>query len=189
MERFPWWLKGSIYQQCRICRRWKFDPWVRKIPWRRKWQPTPVFLPGKFHGQGSLTVYSVGSQRIGHNQAHTCNMYGNHWGVGGSGEYRPTTMDWYIFAHKGTPGVGNKGRSLTTWDRPHGHGVDIYPWYRELGKTIMELYTAEHTQGYQCFDKPEEFIWPMIQLRMTQYSQYFIYKMINYHLPIKTKLK
>ena len=27
------------------------DPWVRKIPWRRKWQPTPVFLPGKFHGQ------------------------------------------------------------------------------------------------------------------------------------------
>ena len=27
-----------------------FDPWVGKIPWRRKWQPTPVFLPGKFHG-------------------------------------------------------------------------------------------------------------------------------------------
>ena len=30
------------------------DPWVRKIPWSRKWQPTPVFLPGKFHGQRSL---------------------------------------------------------------------------------------------------------------------------------------
>ena len=30
------------------------DPWVRKIPWRRKWQPTPVFLPGKSHGQRSL---------------------------------------------------------------------------------------------------------------------------------------
>jgi len=27
-------------------------PWVGKIPWRRKWQPTPVFFPGKFHGQG-----------------------------------------------------------------------------------------------------------------------------------------
>ena len=100
MKGFPWWLKGSIYQQCRICRRWKFDPWVRKIPWRRKWKPTPVFLPGKFHDQGSLTVYSVGSQRIGHNRAHTCDMYGNHWGVGGSGEYRPTTMDWYIFAQR-----------------------------------------------------------------------------------------
>ena len=36
----------------------KFDPWFEKIPWRRKWQPTPVFLPGKFHGQGSLAGYS-----------------------------------------------------------------------------------------------------------------------------------
>ena len=32
-------------------RRPGFDLWVRKIPWRRKWQPTPVFLPGKSHGQ------------------------------------------------------------------------------------------------------------------------------------------
>ena len=31
-----------------------FDPWVRKIPWRRKWQPTPVFLPGESQGRGSL---------------------------------------------------------------------------------------------------------------------------------------
>ena len=35
-------------------RRPGFDPWVRKIPWRRKWQPTPVFLPGESHGQRSL---------------------------------------------------------------------------------------------------------------------------------------
>ena len=35
-----------------------FDPWVRKIPWKRKWQPTPVFLPGKSHGQWSLVGYS-----------------------------------------------------------------------------------------------------------------------------------
>ena len=35
-----------------------FDPWVRKIPWRRKWQPTPVFLPGKSHRQRSLAGYS-----------------------------------------------------------------------------------------------------------------------------------
>ena len=31
-----------------------FDPWVRKIPWRREWPPTPVFLPGESHGQRSL---------------------------------------------------------------------------------------------------------------------------------------
>ena len=33
-------------------------PWVRKIPWRRKWQPTPLYLPGNFHGQRSLAGYS-----------------------------------------------------------------------------------------------------------------------------------
>ena len=45
-----------------------FHPWVGKIPWRRKWQPTPVFLPGKSRGQRSLVGYSPwGHKRIGHN--------------------------------------------------------------------------------------------------------------------------
>ena len=35
-----------------------FDPWVGKIPWRRDWQPTPVFLPGEAHGQRNLEGYS-----------------------------------------------------------------------------------------------------------------------------------
>ena len=35
-----------------------FDPWVEKIPWRGKWQPTPVFLPGESHGRRSLVGYS-----------------------------------------------------------------------------------------------------------------------------------
>ena len=39
-------------------RRYSFDPWLRKILWMRKWHPTPVFLPGKFHGQRSLEGYS-----------------------------------------------------------------------------------------------------------------------------------
>ena len=39
-----------------------FDPWVGKIPWRRKWQSTPVFLPGKSHGQRSLVGYSPWSR-------------------------------------------------------------------------------------------------------------------------------
>ena len=34
-----------------------FDPWVGKIPWRRKWQPTPILLPGESHGQRSLAGY------------------------------------------------------------------------------------------------------------------------------------
>jgi len=45
------------------CRRCGFDPWFNKIPWRRKWQPTSVFLPGKFHGWRSLVSYSPWGQR------------------------------------------------------------------------------------------------------------------------------
>ena len=44
--------------QCRRHRKHRFDPWVEEIPWRRKWQPTPVFLPGKSHRQRSLAGYS-----------------------------------------------------------------------------------------------------------------------------------
>ena len=44
--------------QCRRCKRPRFDPWVGKIPWSRKWQPTVIFLPGKFHRQRSLVGYS-----------------------------------------------------------------------------------------------------------------------------------
>ena len=44
--------------QCRRLKRHRFKAWVRKIPWRRAQQPTPVFLPGKSHGQRSLVGYS-----------------------------------------------------------------------------------------------------------------------------------
>ena len=55
----PRWLSGKESAcQCRRCKRCRFDPWVGKIPWRRKWQSAPVLLPGKFHGQRSLAGYS-----------------------------------------------------------------------------------------------------------------------------------
>ena len=52
----PGWLGGK--EPICQCRRCGLDPWVGKIPWRRKWQPTPIFLPGKSHGQRSLAGYS-----------------------------------------------------------------------------------------------------------------------------------
>ena len=57
----------SSYQ----CKRTRFDLCVRMIPWRRKWQSTLIFLPGKSHGQGRLPR---GSQRVGHNlmTEHAC---------------------------------------------------------------------------------------------------------------------
>ena len=56
--------------QCRTHERHGFDPWVGKIPWRRKGQPTPVFLPGKSHiDRGALWATVLGLQRVGHNLA------------------------------------------------------------------------------------------------------------------------
>ena len=69
---FSWasrWLHGKkkkkkIYLQCR---RWGFNPWVGKISWGRKLQPSLVFLSGKFHGQRSLVGYSSwGHRRVKH---------------------------------------------------------------------------------------------------------------------------
>ena len=63
----PRWLSGkeSTYQYWRG----RVDPWVSKIPRRRKWQPTPVFLPGKSHEQRSLTDYSPWGHRVKHDLA------------------------------------------------------------------------------------------------------------------------
>ena len=61
------------------CRGPGFDPWVGKIPWRRKWEPTPIFLPGKTHRQRSLEGYSPwGRQRVGHNLANLATKQQQH---------------------------------------------------------------------------------------------------------------
>ena len=44
--------------QCRRSQRCGIDPWAGKMPWKRAWQPTAVFLPEEFHGQRSLAGYS-----------------------------------------------------------------------------------------------------------------------------------
>ena len=57
------WLSGK--ESACQCRKHRFDPWVRKIPWRREWQSIPVFLSGKSHGQKSLAGHSPwGCKRV-----------------------------------------------------------------------------------------------------------------------------
>ena len=51
--------------QCRRHKRHNFDPWVGNIPWRRSWQPTPVFLPGESHRLKNLVGYSL----LGHEES------------------------------------------------------------------------------------------------------------------------
>ena len=57
IKGLPMWPSGK--ESACQCRRCVFDPWVKKNPWRRKWQPTQVFLPGKFHQQKNLVDYST----------------------------------------------------------------------------------------------------------------------------------
>ena len=57
----PIWLRSKEFA-CQ-CSRHRLDPWIGKIPWRRKWQPTAVFLPGKSHGQKGLVGYSSWSRK------------------------------------------------------------------------------------------------------------------------------
>ena len=69
---FPWWL-SSEESACNAGDQGliRFDPWVRKMPWRREWHPPPpVFLPGESHGQRSLAGYSPwGLESVGHDLA------------------------------------------------------------------------------------------------------------------------
>ena len=102
----PWWLSGK--KICLQCRRPGFYPWVWKIPWRRKWQPTPVFLPGEFHGQRSLAGYSPwGSQRVRHDLAtkqhiHALTGLISLLSKGFSGVFSSATDQRHLFfAHKG----------------------------------------------------------------------------------------
>ena len=65
IKGLSWWLSGR--ESACQCRRCRFNLWVGKIPWKRKWQPTPVFLSGEFHGQKSLVGYNPGGhKRVGH---------------------------------------------------------------------------------------------------------------------------
>ena len=103
--------------QCRRCKRWRFDPWVRKIPWSRKWQPTPVFLPGKIpctEEPDGATV--MGLQRVGHGWAHSTHF--EFW--------RNTRV--YLQA--------SASRSSCSLDQ-----CQVHTWPFSISKVLISLYT------------------------------------------------
>ena len=87
-----------------------FDPWVRKIPWRRAWQPTPVFLPGTRHGQRSLVGYSP-------------------WGW--------TRLE-QLGAHGVIPLVGEAGLAGFLWSWSSGRQGCVYRWLWDWGRGGLE---------------------------------------------------
>ena len=60
--------------QCRRHKRCRFDPYVGKIPWRREWQPTPVFLPEKSHGWAAVHGVTKSWSQLSGQHIHTCKL-------------------------------------------------------------------------------------------------------------------
>ena len=79
LQGFPGGTSGKgMACQCRRLKTCRFHPWFRKISWRRAWQPTPVFLPGKSHGKRSLVEYNPQSHKESdttESTQHTCTVY------------------------------------------------------------------------------------------------------------------
>ena len=84
-----WWII------CLQCRRPRFNSWIGKIPWWRKWQLTPVFLPGESHGQMSLPGYSLWGCRVGHDwltHTHTQQRHASKNHNSNSNDYEDTNL-------------------------------------------------------------------------------------------------
>ena len=90
------WLSGKESDcQCGSQRRHWFDPWVEKIPWRRKWQPTPVFLPAKSRGYRRLVGYSPWGCKESDMSDDACTHV--EWGKRGkkANNFRTVSIPWF----------------------------------------------------------------------------------------------
>ena len=130
IKGLPWWLRQErIHLRCRKC---EFDPWVGKIPWRREWLPSPVFLPGEFHEQRGLAGHSPWVTK-GQTQTH---RRGDRVLGGGARTHPPT----HTRAHTRAPclpgGQRRAGGLAWRWDAlsvvsrlslaPQPHGLKVH---------------------------------------------------------------
>ena len=106
---------GSVVKNCRRC---GFGPWVRKIPQRRKWQPLPVFLPGKSHGQRSYSPW-------GHKESDTT-------------EAHKQQNDSCSSKNSQDLHIEGKKNLWTVYSRPLlGHGVSLNELYNPSGLQFL----------------------------------------------------
>ena len=115
-----WWLSGKeLICQFRRLKRHGFGPWVGKIPWRRKWQPTTVFLPGEDHGQRSLgsTVHGVAKSwtQLKWLGMHAQVLYivQRHWGMVSTVKTCNLVRNWWILQQPGSSEKEEIGYQLT----------------------------------------------------------------------------
>ena len=124
------WLNGKE-ATCQ-CRRCEFSPWVGKIRWRRAWQPTPVFLPGEFHGQRSLAGYNP----WGHKELATAEWMSMHVGMCEMG-----TLQTVLGPHKDAT---FKGHQPPHWSR--ACSFCSLPSASTLGPIVRAVFLKFHTE-------------------------------------------
>ena len=113
------------------CRRCRFHPWVGKIPWRRKWQPSPVFLPGESHGQRSLGGYSpLESESQTHlsNWVHTCACVDVHTHTHTHTHTHVYMQKNKMRANPSLKDVWRSGDPTHDQETPHVHGACSAAW-------------------------------------------------------------
>ena len=126
------------------CRRRRFDPCVRKIPERRKWQPTPVFSPGEFHGQRSPADCGPWGCKESDTTEHSCVQYTPaipHLGV-----YSDTTI-----TRKGLRNPMSIAALFTvtkTWNQPTCPSDE---WMKTWYMYTMECYSATEKSEITAF--------------------------------------
>ena len=127
----PWWLRPEIIHL--QCRRPGFNPRVGKIPWRRKWQPTPVLLPGESHGLRNLAGWSgVTESRTGLNTCtRTCFSLLSGMPVGNS----PDVMEASKVTTKGFAQKGSQSK-LSCW-KPMVCWILLKPTAKDKGKETV----------------------------------------------------
>ena len=127
--------------QCRKCGRQGFSSWFGKIPWRRTWQPTPVFLPAKSHGQRKLAGHGPWDhKRAGHNLA-----------------TKPTNR-WFLYHHLRTRWQDNRLISLNSHHSPERQTLlfllhkiqSIYLWVTSLAKNPNPCLFSDHLLFYRA---------------------------------------
>ena len=123
-----------------------FDPWVWKIPWRRKWQPIPVFLPGESHGQRRLAGHSPWGQKESdmteHAHTYTCKHLHMH-----THTHTHTTQCIVIrsFLHARHRARGWDAVNIVVTQKRWGHKSKAEGWQRHMGATRPQA--SPHSLG------------------------------------------
>ena len=133
-----------VYRGYLVAQETRFQPWVGKTPWRRKWQPTPVFLPGKSHGQRSLVGYSVWGRKESDTNEHAWMQIMGLWEVFSLFFFSQHLLLTFLMSHDSVVALFQTQSSFTSYMSRGAvrKGPRLHAW-SDLGRCFNDL--PKHT--------------------------------------------